>query len=356
MKDTAQIQGNFTLALHRHISEVPHEEWDALVRNTMFHTCAWMELMERSARRDITPYYLTVKRDNHLVGAGVCYVTTRSLWKIRVSFVACTYPLSEKMSLFIKEGEDTPAVFSLLYDGLEQVARENRARMLSITYVSDEVHSDFLKKRGFSMMIQMPATYLDIRWKTFKEYLGSLSRKAKKNIRHTLNQGERKGLTLEHSHNFEDAERLHHLYMTSLERHGYENLVPFTAEFYTNLEKYVRDHAYILRCCRGEDLLGYWVYFFDGNQAYMTISAIDQRYAREYDAYFNICYEAVREMIEKGSKRISFGATTYTVKLRIGCDLKRRVASIKAMNPLLNVALKLLVLLRNVWIERRYPG
>lgn len=354
MKDTAQRGKDYTVTIHKTINEVSREQWDTLVQHKMFHTHQWMELLEHSVREDITPYYITVTRTNHLVGAGVCYKTSRILWKIRFSCIACTYPLSEEMPLFIKEGEDNLAIFSLLYKALEQIAHEQKAQVIFVTYVSDTSYLDFLKRKGFSLLKQVPMTYLDIQWETFTDYLRTLPRKAKKNIRHTLNQGKRRGLRLEHSHDFSDADTLFNLYNAGLEHHGYENVVPFTSAFYRNLTKYVRDYAYILRCYHGDDLLGYWIYFFDGELASMVICGLDQT-AREYNAYFNICYDAVREMVEKGCSHIRFGSTTYEVKRRIGCALRRTTVSLKITNPLLNTGLKLLTFMRNIWIEREYP-
>ncbi len=356
MKDPVhQSCSNFTVTVHEHIHEIPPEEWDALICNTMFHTHAWVTLMEHSVREDVTPYYITVMRENHLVGGVICYITSRKVWKFRITCVACAYPISYETTFFMKEGEDAPTILSLLYTEIERLAREKKVHSVVITY-ADETALTFFKKKGFCGLEQIPTAYLYVQWKTFKEYLASLPRKTKKNIRHTLNQGERRGLSLEHSQDFSGLDHLFSLYVANLERHKYEHLVPFTAELYKNIEKYVREYAYILRCRRGDDLLGYWIYFFDGTFASMAFSGFDWALASEYDAYFNICYDVIREMIEKGCKRILFGATTYTVKRRIGCTLKITVTLVKFMNPLLNVLVKCLSLVQNFWVEYKYPA
>jgi predicted N-acyltransferase len=354
MKDTDYTQKGFTVTIHNHIDELNRKEWDDLVHDTMFHTVQWMGLLERSVREDITPYYVAVKKDENLVGAGVCYSSSKVLLRVRFPCIACTYPFSENMSLFIKEGEDDFTIFTVLYDALERIARKEKAQMMFIAYVSDSRYLNYLKKKGFSLLKQMPLTYLDVKWKTFKEYLGSLPRKAKKNIRHTLNKGKRQGLRLEHSHDFSGSEELFNLYSGALDRYRHENIVPFTPAFYKNLETYVREYAYILRCYHNDDLVGHWMYFFDGNLASMTLSGVRED-ARDYNAYFNICYDAVREMIEKGCKKILFGAATYEVKRRIGCSMRRTIVSVKFQNPILNVALQLLTIVRNIWTERKFP-
>ena len=50
-----------------------------------------------------------------------------------------------------------------------------------------------------------------------------------------------------------------------------------------------------------------------------------------------------------------FGATTYTVKRRIGCTLKITRASIKFMNPFLNIIAKFLIFIESSWVGYRYP-
>lgn len=351
MKDTGTSQKDFAVAIHRCIKEVPHKEWDTLVQNTMFHTVQWMELVEHSVREDVTPYYITVICDDQLVGGGVCYTSYGTFWKVRMKRLACMCLFSENMALFVKEEEDTQ-VLSLVYSAVEEIAQEQKVQMVVIPYVSGEV-ANFLMKKGFTLMKEEPTARLDVKWKSFTEYLRSLKRKSKKNIRHTLNQGERRGITLEHSHDFSDADNLFRLYAAHLERHQYEHAIPFTGELFKNFEKYVPEHAYIVRCSRENDLLGYWIYFFDGNSATMAMSGMDYAYAREYDAYFNICYDAVREMIEKGCSHIRFGASTYRVKRRIGCDLIKITTAVKFINPVLNVGYEMLVLWRNFLMEKR---
>lgn len=345
----------FTVTIHDTIEEINCEEWNELVHHTMFRTCDWMQVLEASVQDEVTPFYITVCCKNRLVGAGVCYSLTRSMVGFRVPIIACTYPLSESMALFVKENEDSCTIFDLLCTALETIARQEKAWGILITCAPDGPYQKILKRKGFHMLNQIPTTYLDIPWKTFKEYLKSLPRKAKKNIRHTLNQGKRKGLKLEHSQDFSDIEHLYNLFRATMERHRHEHLIPCTLDVFKNFENYVSEYTYIVRCSHEENLLGYWLYFFDGNTASLAISGIDKTYAKEYNTYFNICYDAIREMIEKGCKRAWFGITTYDVKRRIGCTLKRTKTAVKLRNPVLNMLVKPLVLLRNIQVERQHP-
>ncbi|MGC1122728.1 MAG: GNAT family N-acetyltransferase [Candidatus Methanofastidiosia archaeon] len=354
MKDSERT-ADLKAHVYRHINEISKEEWDELVNNRLFHTYRWMELLEYSLREGISPYYITVTRDNHLVGGAVCYPSYRLVFGFYLQSIVCLCPFSNEMGLYIKSGEPVEAILSLLYSHMKEAARKERARTVIITNVNDEPYKTLLKKKTTLLKVS-PSTCLDIQWKTFKDYLRSLPRKSKKNIRHTLNQGERRGLRLEHSQDFSDAEFLFRFYEENLREHGHSYPLPITSQFYTGLGKYVGDFAYILRCHRENKLLGYWIYFFDGSTASMAISGSEKDYAREYNAYFNICYDAVREMIEKRCSKIYFGPTTYTVKRRIGCTLLKKEASMEFLNPVLNVVLRILAPLWNVWMRRAYTS
>ncbi|MBU7015933.1 MAG: GNAT family N-acetyltransferase [Theionarchaea archaeon] len=346
---------DFAVTIHEHISEIPSDEWDTLVSNTMFHTHTWIAFMEYSVREDVTPYYVTVRRGVHLVGGVVCYVTSKRIYKVPIKCIACAYPFSYESTLFVKKGEDPFTVLSLLCAALERIAQKTKAHAIIITYPGKDF-SLFFEGQGFSLLKQIPAAYLYIQWKTFKEYLKSLPRKTRKNIRHTLNQGKREGLVLEHSQDFSGLDHLFSLYMENLERHNYEPLVPFTQDLYRNIEKHIHEYTFVVRCYLRDDLLGYWIYFFDGTFATMTFSGMNVTLASEYDAYFNICYDAIREMIDRGCKKVLFGASTYRVKRRIGCTIEITMSSIKFMNPFLNFAAKVLVFVQNFLIEYRYRG
>ncbi|MBU7014715.1 MAG: GNAT family N-acetyltransferase [Theionarchaea archaeon] len=352
MKDSERAM-NLTAHVHHHISEIPREEWDNVVNNRTFHTYRWMELLEHSLREGISPYFLTVTRDDQLVGSAVCFLSYRAILGVYVSSLACLCPFSDEIGIHVKEGEPAEPILSLLYGSMMDAARKEHTKAIVIANVDNEPYVSFLKKKT-SLLEVSPSTYLDVRWKTFKDYLKSLPRKSKKNIRHTLNQGERRGIRLEHSQDFSDAEFLFSFHRDNLLEHGHNYPLSFTSNFYKGLEKYVGDYAFILRCYLEDKLLGYWIYFFDGDLASMAISGVEKTYGREYNAYFNICYEVVREMIRRGCKRMYFGPTTYIVKRRIGCTLLEKKASIRFSNPVLNGAFRLLIPVRNLWIKKNY--
>jgi predicted N-acyltransferase len=276
----------------------------------------------------------------------------RRIFSVSLPFLVCNFPLSEKMVLFT-EKEHEKMVLPLLCDALETIAGQQKTWGILITSVPHGLE-DLFTNRGFSIMDMSPTTYLDVVWETFPDYLKSLPRKAKKNIRHTLNQGKRKGLTLEHSQDLSGTEHLYELFRGAMERHGHAHIIPCTLDVFKNFQKYVGEYTYVVRCFRGEDLLGYWMYFFDGDTASLAISGIDQSYSKEYNTYFNICYDTIRELIEKGCKRAWFGVTTYEVKRRIGCTLKKSKAAAKLRNPVLNYLVRPLLSIRNMQVKKEY--
>ena len=344
---------SFLVSIHASIEEIDWSQWDSLVNNRLFHTAIWMKLLEVSLQEHVTPLYITVEKENQLMGAGVCYYTTEKKFGYPIPVINCTYPLSEDMALFTRSPDDGE-VFSVLVETLETIASEKKAWALLITKSPDGLYGEILKEKGYHRLHLIPTTYLDIPWNTFQDYLKSLPRKAKKNIRHTLNQGRRKGLQIVHSQDLSDIEHLYELFSAAMDRHGHTHLIPCTLEVFQNFARYVSDYTYVARCYRGDDLLGYWMYFFDGNIASLAISGIDKTYSKEYNTYFNICYDTIREMIEQGCERAWFGITTYEVKRRIGCTVKPTAASVKIRNPLLNELVEPVVTLRNYQLKKTY--
>jgi predicted N-acyltransferase len=287
------------------------------------------------------------------MGAGVCYFTTEKVFGFPIPVIYCTYPLSEKMALFTRESEDRE-VFSMLIETLESIARNRKAKAIIITKSPGGLYGKLLRQRAYHYLHLIPTTYLDIPWNTFQEYLKSLPRKAKKNIRHTLNQGKRKGLRITHTQNLSDIEHLYDLFKAAMDRHGHQHLIPCTLEVFQNFVRYVNECTYVARCYLGNDLLGYWMYFFDGDTASLAISGIDKTYSKEYNTYFNICYDTIREMIERKCKRAWFGITTYDVKRRIGCTIQPTAVSISLCNPLLNILFTPVVAFRNYYLRKTY--
>jgi len=342
-----------SVSVHSSIEDINQIEWNEVVGNTLFHAPDWLKLLEVSLPEQVTPFYITVYKGDLLVGAGICYHTIERQLKIPIPVIICTYPLFEEMALFTRGPRDKE-VFSVLVETLESIARARKVRVLVITKSPGGLYGDILQQKGYNHLHLMPTTYLDITWNTFEDYLRSLPRKSKKNIRHTLNQGKKKGLRLVHSQDLTDIEQLYSLFRATLDRYGHQNLIPFTLDVFKNFATFVKEYTYVIRCYHGEELLGYWMYFFDGSIASLAISGIDQSHATEYNTYFNICYDIIREMIEKGCEKAWFGLTTYNVKRRIGCRLKINIISIKIRNPLLNRMVRLIIALRNIQIKRKY--
>ena len=346
-------KSQLSVSVHSSIEDINLHEWNEVIGNTLFHTPEWLKLLEVSIPELVTPFYITVYRGDVLEGAGICYHTIERQLKIPIPVIICTYPLFEEMSLFTRGSQDKE-VFSLLVETVESIARDRNVRVLVITKSPGGYYGDILQQKGFSHLHLMPTTYLDITWNTFEDYLRSLPRKSKKNIRHVLNQGKKRGLRLVHSQELEDIEQLYSLFRATLDRYGHHNLIPFTLDVFKNFATFVKEYTYVIRCYHGEELLGYWMYFFDGRVSSLAISGIDQSRATEYNAYFNICYDVIREMIEKRCEKAWFGLTTYNVKRRIGCCLKINIISIKVRNPFLNMMVRLIIALRNVQIRHKY--
>jgi hypothetical protein len=345
----------FSVSVHTSIEGVDRSAWNSLVENTLFHTTIWMKLLEVSLQEQVIPLYITVYEDDLLVGAGICYYTMEKKYGIPIPVINCTYPLSEAMALFTREPDDRD-VFSVLVDTVESIAHNRKAKAIIITKSPGGLYGEMLRERAYHHLHLIPTTYLDIPWNTFQDYLKSLPRKAKKNIRHTLNQGRRKGLRIIHSQDFSDIEHLYDLFEAAMDRHGHQHLIPCTLDVFQNFARYVPEYTYVARCYHGDDLLGYWMYFFDGDFASLAISGIDKTYSKEYNTYFNICYDTIREMIERNCKRAWFGITTYEVKRRIGCTIQPTAVSVKLCNPLLNMLLNPVVAFRNYYLRKTYGG
>jgi predicted N-acyltransferase len=345
----------FSVSVQSSIEDINQIEWNEVVGNTLFHTTNWLKLLEVSLQEQVTPFYITVYKGDLLVGAGICYHTIERQLKIPIPVIICTYPMFEEMALFTRNPEDKE-VFSVLIETLESIARDRKVRVLVLTKSPGGLYGDILQQKGYNHLHLMPTTYLDVAWNTFEDYLKSLSRKSKKNIRHTLNQGKKKGLRLVHSQDLGDIEQLYSLFRATLDRYGHQNLIPFTLDVFKNFATFVKEYTYVIRCYHGEELLGYWMYFFDGTIASLAISGIDQSHSTEYNTYFNICYDVIREMIKKGCKKAWFGLTTYNVKRRIGCCLKINIISIKIRNPFLNKMVRPFIAFRNLQIRRKYEN
>ncbi len=191
-----------------------------------------------------------------------------------------------------------------------------------------------VKVKGFAKGYTCPKCILEIKWKTFDEYLAAL----RSNYRYRYKKALAKSAPL----------KIRYL------KSGDE----FTAEMYALYEQvYNKSHIKVEkltdRFFRGKFFKifvmeennvprGFVQLIAIGDELVFEFVGVDYSVNNKYDVYISMLLEIVRYGIENGFKTIDFGQTADEAKLKLGCRHVPLYALLGHSNPIINFVCKLL--------------
>src|SRR6266851_9749076 len=184
--------------IHKSIHAVDAAEWDEIVgKGRVFQTHAALAFLEEGGLADCPPKYFILRTEDGQIAAHVAaYMIETSLVifsqgimkavvdKIRIvlpkflfaRILECSCPVSLGNPLSLRKGVDFADVVKPLCEALDQVAAEAKIRLIVLR---DFLEGDLrdvssLNQQGFSQIQNLPTTELQVRWKSFDEYLASM--------------------------------------------------------------------------------------------------------------------------------------------------------------------------------------
>jgi predicted N-acyltransferase len=174
------------------------------------------------------------------------------------------------------------------------------------------------------IQLSAPAnTMLATPFKSFDEYLASLPRKVRWDIKDKIRKFEAAGGRIEQRIQLgQDAKRVYELFQkTSKEHEGQEVAWPVIPNLtmFEQLEQLGDSHRMLLAYVR-DQLIGFLMLAKSGETLFFKFCGLDYDLCRESMAYFNLFYLGIRYGIENGCSQISLGPTSYFNKERLGAE------------------------------------
>lgn len=236
--------------------------------------------------------------------------------------------------------KDTDKVMAALCDCLEKIAREQKAAMIIFKDFTPDYGRMLrpLLSRGFSRIESFPSTEMEINFKSFDEYLRTLSRVSRDGLKRNFKKVDGKvKIDLEVIDDLDDAtaKAAHQLYRQTVERQEM-NLEDLPLDFFKNISRNMPGEikfflwriegklaAFALCLVQGDNFIDYYLGF-------------DYGLAHQYYLYFVRFRDLLNWCIQHGFKRYEMGATTYEPKRRLGFKFIRFYFYIKHCNWFVN--------------------
>ena len=353
------------------VSSIKKEDWDAFFANCP-EGYWFYETLEQSRLAEFSFYYLLAYRQERLaaiipfftadfdgntvlepgIRKMVSAVRTVAPRFLVFKTLFCGSPFGEQGLLGIAaDVSDTRALVYALTRELKDFCRRQGLALLLFKDFPDQDASvlDLLGGQGFFKADSFPSAIIDLPYKTFDDYLASLSNGARKDLRRKLKKACDTGaLTTQVVQRVDDViDDIYRLYMNTYNA-GATKFEKLTKEFFLKVaEKAGSGCRYFLYFINGE-LAAFNLCFVHGDLLIDKFIGFDYDIAKRYSLYFVSWCVNVQWCIDNGITHYQVGQTDYEPKTRLGGRLVPLYAYVRHTNGLVNRCLQVLAKFLNI--------
>jgi predicted N-acyltransferase len=332
---------------------------------------------------DIHPLYVRVREEGRTVGATVCYTfyKTGTVEDLDDRLFGRMKPLALRFGISFMptmvcgtlwgygdhlavDPEANPqrkqTVMNKLLDVVEGEASRSGLPLNLIDVPEEDLElATVLRRRGYSYSLDVPTTFLDIGWSSFKDYeknLGNVSRHARKNLRNQINRSRKSGTMVSVLENIgEDADRLHEL--MTLNYRKYWNLpFCFNKDFFSELKHNLGRNAVLHISRKAGFITGVAMELRYDGTSYIPLVGIDHEKCENDMTYFVLTsYAPIAEAISAGMTRLYFGQGHYLNKMRLGFRTANLFNWHKSHRPIGHYAARLWFAILSCWNRYKLP-
>lgn len=342
------------------IGDISPAEWNSIVAdNRLICRHEYLHAVEASKINDCKYFYIVLRENGGIIAhACVYFITTeldsfakggvkkaitliRRVWKsfLVLKSVECGTPVALGNTISCREGVDRAGILGEIVSEVERIARQLNVKVLLFRdfYEHEVAFYDQLTKRGYRRIRNLPGARLDVRWKTFDEYLASMRRLYRHKMQAQTRKFAGKNTSVELIRDFSpyasDLARLWKNAYDNAREYRREVLLP---DFFENMDRYLGDRSAIILLKVESRPVGFALLLFDDHTLIPLFCGLDYAYNKQYCIYLNLLYNTVRAAIETRAKEVDFGITTLAPKLDLGATVDPLFMYMKHLDPLAN--------------------
>lgn len=244
---------------------------------------------------------------------------------LRQKMLSLGSPVSEVCHLGFAPGTTTDEqrlMLGVILAQTETFARENRVRMIAVKDASaaqDALWAAAAKTHGLRRQPGLPTALIDMRFASLDDYLATLSKATRKDIRRKLKDAA--GLRTEWRASIDGIEdEVMRLYQSTYANaeFSFEELTP---EYFRGVLREMGDRASCATYWLDEKLVAFNLVLHDGKRLIDKFLGMDYAVAREYNLYFYTWIENMRRCIEFHVGIYQSGQGLHALKRRLGSRL-----------------------------------
>ena len=235
-----------------------------------------------------------------------------------------------------------PALLAAMVKALQDFGKQRLYGLFGIkdAPAADEpLWTSALGSSGFTRLPGLPTAVLDLPYRTFDEYLASLSRATRKDMRRKLKAF--KDIRVEQRRSIGENEcDVARLYKETV-AHSDLSFEYLPSNYFQEILDYLYPKASIFLYWKNEELIAFNLVIENNNRLIDKYIGMDYELISQYNLYFNSWLYNVRYCIERGIPIYQSGQALYGPKLRLGCRLQPNWQYFRHRNVTINSLLKL---------------
>ena len=342
------------------IADIDPAPWNAIVaKNRLICRHEYLQAVEASRINDCRYFYPIVRDGNGIVAhACVYFIRTeldsfakgslkyvvngiRRIWKdfLVLRSIECGTPVALGCTISFREGVDRAAVLTEIVRETERLARDFGVGVVLFRDFYEEELSfyDQLLCMSYSRIHNLPGAHLEIRWKSFDEYLGAMISHYRRKLLTQRKKLQKTGISVEIVKDYSTyVKSLQRLWENTYQHASEYKRERLTENFFSNIATHLAErYALILIKLNGQPI-GFGLILFDDETLRTLFCGLDYTCNEEYGIYLNLLYGVVELGITKGMRDIDFGITTIEPKLDLGAVVTPIQMYMKHLSPAWN--------------------
>lgn len=321
------------------------EEWNRLFPDEL-EDWSYYRAVENSGLPEFSWLYFGVRDDAGMLRAAVpAFVTdyrlettlsgalkrfadrlTRRFPRLlRQKMLSLGSPVSEICHLGFAPGtgaDEQRRLLDAILDKAESFAKENRVRMIAVkdaTAAQDALWAAAAKAHGLRRQPGLPTAFIDVKFANIDEYLATLSRATRKDLRRKLKDAI--GLRAEWRASIDGIENEVMRLYKSTHANAQFSFEELTPDYFRSVLRELGERASCATYWLGDRLVAFNLVLHDGKRLLDKFLGMDYAVAREYNLYFYTWIENVRRCIDLKLDLYQSGQGLHALKRRLGSRL-----------------------------------
>ncbi len=357
-----QQKEEWTVKVFRKIEEIPARDWNQVFPRVL-EGYDFFRALDQSGFKEFTFYYILVYQDQALAAATTCFLmsypldtTVRGLFKTMAALIKkflpeilnlkaliCGMPLGPGQIGMVGNPEK---VLAAILGCMEEIARKEKVPILAfkdfgLSYTGE---LDPLQSQGFYKFLSLPNTEMNIHFKDFEDYLGTLSKATRYDLRRKFKKvdGQIKiDLEIRTELNRSIEEEVFGLFQQTASR-GEIQFEKTPREFFGVISRTMGVQVRYFLWRIDQKLVAFTLCLVSHDRLIDYYLGLDYPLAHQYHLYFVRFRDLLSWCIEHKIKKYEMGSTCYEPKKRLDFKLIPLYVYAKHRNPYWNPFFKLL--------------